>query len=622
MYEIRSLKMLLDILGRKDRGLLLLIMLLMGASAGAELLGVGFIFLFIQLHIDPDAARDWGIVESLEALGISFSFLTGIGGAASLAVLFLVKNLFEFLSTAALVKFAFSRATLLGERLFAAYIQAPFATFIERNSAVMIRNLQNEIPQVLNGVMIPSIVIAANIILGASLLVFLLILNFKITLVAMVTVGGLGVISNLALRKLLARKGRQRLAAGRTLLVWIQRGIRGIRELRLGNREAFFFSGFARTLAISNKVQGDQRILSYAPPRIHESALFVGLIVVVMVAKSSEQDFTATVPVLGTFAFAGLKLMGVVNTTLVAANSVQFNAPSIEVLHRELSTYERFAATSSASIRERLEPPDTLAPEPMKDGIRLENVGFRYPNAELAAVRNLDLNIRPGTCVAIVGGSGAGKSTLIDLILGLIEPETGRILVDGEDIHKDINMWWRRLRSIPQHIYLLDATLAENVAFGVAMERIDRARVQEALKSAQLGDVMARLPEGIDQSIGENGVQLSGGERQRVGIARALYWDPEILVFDEATSALDTITERRITDWLKQRRAGQTLLIVAHRLSTVQHADVIHLMEEGRIVASGKFRELLAQNPKFEALVAAARHHDDDGEAVFIDKDM
>jgi ABC-type multidrug transport system fused ATPase/permease subunit len=232
------------------------------------------------------------------------------------------------------------------------------------------------------------------------------------------------------------------------------------------------------------------------------------------------------------------------------------------------------------------------------------------------------LNIRPGTCVAIVGGSGAGKSTLIDLILGLIEPETGRILVDGEDIHNDVNAWWRRLRSIPQHIYLLDATLAENVAFGVAMERIDRDRVHEALKSAQLSDVVARLPEGIDQPIGENGVQLSGGERQRVGIARALYWDPEILVFDEATSALDAITEKRITDWLKHRRAGQTLLIVAHRLSTVQHADVIHLMDAGGIVASGSFRELLAQNPEFKALVAAARHHDNEGDAVFIDKDI
>jgi ABC-type multidrug transport system fused ATPase/permease subunit len=282
-------------------------------------------------------------------------------------------------------------------------------------------------------------------------------------------------------------------------------------------------------------------------------------------------------PILGLFAAAAFRLMPSVNRVLTAVQSLRFGTPVVETLHSELS------------LAEGMEQRRKSRATPLADSIELREVSFAYPGASGNALERLSLLIRRGESVGFIGPSGAGKSTLVDVILGLLEPSAGAVLVDGVDIHAAARHWQDQIGYVPQTIYLTDDSLAHNVALGIPADLIDHAAVWRAIRAAQLEDFVGSLPEGLETMVGEHGVRISGGQRQRIGIARALYHDPAVLVLDEATSSLDTATEHEVMEAVRALHGLKTSIIVAHRLSTVEHCDHLYRLEGGRIIQEGRY---------------------------------
>jgi ABC-type multidrug transport system fused ATPase/permease subunit len=312
-------------------------------------------------------------------------------------------------------------------------------------------------------------------------------------------------------------------------------------------------------------------------PRLWLELLAVaGLATLVITMLAQQREMATIVPTLGLFAAAAFRLMPSVNRTLYAAQTLRYNLPVVNTLYEEM----KLDAPAPSAGRAQGVPVQDF-----RTDICLAGVTYTYPAAAGPALEDLTLRVRAGESVGFVGASGAGKSTLVDVVLGLLTPESGRVLVDGEDIQKNLRAWQDQIGYVPQAIYLTDDTLRHNVAFGLAEEAIDDAAVKQAVRAAQLGDFVAGLPKGLDTLVGERGIRLSGGQRQRIGIARALYHDPTVLVLDEATSALDTETERGVMGAVTALHGSKTILIVAHRLTTVAHCDRLYRLDRGRIAA-------------------------------------
>ena len=323
-----------------------------------------------------------------------------------------------------------------------------------------------------------------------------------------------------------------------------------------------------------------------ALPRLWlELLAVVGLAGLVVVMLGQENTVESILPTMGVFAAAAFRLMPSVNRMLRALQSVRYSLPVINTLNNEFHNYEQYnkKSQSHAHILYRNE-------------LKLESVGFRYEAANKKSLMNINILVKKGTSVGIIGKSGSGKSTLIDVLLGLLKPENGQVLIDGCDIQSHLRDWQDQIGYVPQSIYLTDDTLRRNIAFGIPADKIDDESVMNAVKSAQLDDFIETLPNGLDEDVGERGIRLSGGQRQRIGIARALYHNPSVLVLDEATSSLDAETEKSVMDAVRGLQGKKTIIIVAHRLTTVQHCDYIYRLEAGNVVEEGDAKSVLSLN--------------------------
>jgi ABC-type multidrug transport system fused ATPase/permease subunit len=323
--------------------------------------------------------------------------------------------------------------------------------------------------------------------------------------------------------------------------------------------------------------------------------MVAGVMTVVILIIGAGGGATKIIAAMTLFVAAVFRLIPSMNRILMAMNTIRVSQEAVDEIHRDLSF-----ADGRTAAREEAAGPNRI---PFEHSIRIDDLSFRYPGSSGVAVEHINLEIRKGESVGLAGASGAGKTTLVDLILGLLAPETGRMTVDGEDIVPRMRTWRRQVGYVPQSIYLTDDTIRRNIAFGVADENIDQARVADAVGLARLDEMVASLPDGLDTVIGEHGIRLSGGQRQRIGIARALYRDPELLVLDEATSSLDTETEHEISNAIDALSGHKTLIIVAHRLSTIRRCDRVIFMEKGRLVDSGSFDQLTEANGSFRRLV-------------------
>ncbi len=590
---------LLDLLGDDGRRRFRRLVALLAAASLLEAGGIGLVLPYLRSVTDAEAILGHPVAGPLLArAGIEDP--TGLMLAASLGLVafFLLKNVYVGWVWHGVYDFLHTHFVRVSGRLLSGYLAAPYTFHLQRNTATLIRNATVETDRMFrgNGAVKPALALLSEALVVAGLVALLVWIDPLAALAVLGLMALLGGLLTVAFRRRLETFGRRRSEHEGGAVQAVQEGIGGIKELRLLGREDYFrerFGEHAGPLAEALRQNAMVRLLPRLTLETGGVLALAGVAAFLVLSGGSPAE---ALPAIGVFTVAIVRLMPSVRRLVHDLNCVRFHGPAVETVHRELR--------SLAPFREPRSDGPAAGDEDLRltDRLEVREVSYRYPEAAERALRGIDFTVPAGTAAGIAGATGSGKTTLVNVLLGLLEPTSGGVHVDGVDVHEHTAAWQRHLGYIPQDPFLSDDTLRRNVAFGVADDEIDDGRVRRALEAAELEAFVAGRPEGLSLSLGERGAQLSGGQRQRVAIARALYHDPDVLVLDEATSNLDYATERRIADTVLSLAGAKTVLLVTHRIGTLRGCDALHLLEEGRLVASGTYEELEAGSPRFRRL--------------------
>ena len=498
-----------------------------------------------------------------------------------LAVVYVLKSAFLYFSAHVQRKFIYRTSGRLSQEAFETYLTQPYAFHLERNSATLIRNVENA-RSIIGGGLDPFLVLLTDGLVAFGLFLLLLIVEPIGTLSVLVIFGLSAVLFQRSTRARILEWGSARKFHAGKVLQHLQQGLGGAKDIKILGREERFLEDHLDHLTASLDVDRRYIMLQALPRLFFESVAVVGLAVLVVVMVTSGDEISAILPTLGLFAATAFRVMPSIGRVIASIQTIGYNRAFIHTVYSDLQL-ERNSEVGDALFM------------PFVSDIALRDVSFTYANAARRALDGVSLEVKRGEAVGIIGASGAGKSTLVDVFLGLLTPATGLVMVDGRDIRENVRGWQRHIGYVPQSIYLIDDSIRMNVAFGIRNEAIDNAAVDRALRAAQLDEFVSTLPDGVNTVVGERGVRLSGGQRQRIGIARALYHDPDVLVLDEATSSLDTETERGVMEAVRELLGTKTIIIIAHRLTTVGYCSKVYKMSEGRIIGCGSPAEMTAQ---------------------------
>ena len=571
-----------------------ILVVLMTISAALEALGVGLIMPFIALLQSPERLDDWPVFRGL---AVRLGAETPAGAAMLLGgillLVFVAKNLYLAATQYVQMRFLYNRMTLLSRDMLASYLSRPYTFFLARNSAALVRNVVNDVAQLFYSAMPSAFVLVIETLTCVVLAALLVVLEpVAIPAVALV-IGGGGYVFQRFFRKRSVALGHRVRERETTLVQRASQAFGGIKEVRVRGCEPFIVSTYAATSREHAASARVARTLASVPRYTFETLAVAGMVLVAGIVLARGGGTERLVPLLGVMALAVVRLMPSAVRILGALADLRYYQPTVEALHDDLR--------AGAPLPEPA-PALSFARE-----LRLEEVSYTYPGATTASLDRVSLCITRGESVALVGASGAGKTTLADLLIGLLEPTSGEIVADGTVLRgPSLRAWQRIVGYVPQSVYLADDTLRRNVAFGEPDDAVDEERLGRALEAARLTELVHSLDDGLDTVVGERGVRLSGGQRQRIGIARALYFDPKVLVLDEATSALDGLTEAEVVEAIEVARAERTTIVIAHRLSTVRNCDRIVFMAGGRITQVGRWEDLLASSSDFRRLVELA----------------
>ncbi len=594
MTEI--IKKVLYLLPKGDKYRIAALLAMMLGAALIEVAGIGMIPAFVSIVADPDRVMNYEpIAGLLDWLGIETQQQLLVWGGSTLVLVFVIKNIYLTIYYYVEARYAYSRFYRLSHRLMSSYMQAPYTFHLQRNTADLLRNTNSEVRLLVQQVIKPSLIITKEAVMSISIVGFLLFMEPVITFIVMILLGsGVGGFLMLTQRRVKGY-GLEEQEHRRGIIKALNQGVGGIKDARVLNREAEFIEKFRYAAWRSSVLLTKKFFLSKIPKPIVETIAVAGIMLIAILMVAQGRPVTTIIPVLTLFVMATVRLMPAIQQVTKSLTKLRYNLVVVDPIYDdivELADYrKRFLADRDK--RERIE---------LKNKITIRDLHYSYPNSDEQALRGVSLSIPKGASVAFTGPSGAGKTTIVDLLLGLLEPDRGMILADGQNIQDHLSAWQRNIGYIPQFIYLSDETLRNNIAFGIKNEEIDDEAVWKALQLAQLDELVKGLPEGLETIIGERGVRLSGGQRQRIGIARALYHNPQVLVMDEATSALDNVTEKQIIAALDELKGQRTVITIAHRLTTVMDCDRIYFMKNGRIESEGTYDELIANNDSFRVL--------------------
>jgi ABC-type multidrug transport system fused ATPase/permease subunit len=590
----------LDAREQRRGGLVLVLVLLVGLSESA---GAASLLPFMAVLAKPQ------VVESNRYLAAAYA---GLGFTSRRHFLFflgivvfivLVGTLaLKAIGVWAQLRFAQRRSHTWACRLVAGYLGQPYEWFLDHHTADLATDVMSEVIQVVTGVLIPGLKAVAAFFVIVWLLALLLALDPLLALVAMVLLGGLywqvAHASRARLEK--AGLGRQEEQRGRFRL--LQEALGGIKDLKVLGREETYYVRFADRSGRFADAQIRAGIIGALPPLAMQAILFGGMLLVIFYLMLTQGTFAQALPELTVFAYAAYRLMPALQYVHQGMSQMRYSEPALDSL---LSNLQAMPGARPGRVRAPREQSNRL---PLHDVVELRNVSYTYPGRDEPALDAITLRIPARTTVGLVGSTGSGKTTTVDVILGLLPPQHGMLLADGVEVRGDlVRQWQQSVGYVPQQIFLGDDSVASNIAFGIPEKLIDQEAVERAARAANLHDfVVEELPEGYATAVGERGVRLSGGQRQRIGIARALYRDPDLLILDEATSALDNITEQTVMEAVHNLGGTKTIIVIAHRLSTVRGCDCIYMLERGRVTASGPFDRLVAESPQFRALAELA----------------
>ncbi|QTP53336.1 ABC transporter ATP-binding protein [Billgrantia sulfidoxydans] len=594
---LRQLRELYSLLAPRQRRRLLRLQGLIVLMAFAEVAGVISIGPFMALVGDMSRLQGEGwLGQAYRWSGADspqhFLSLMGLG----VLLVLLVAALFSMYTTWRLSLYGAQVGAELSSRLYRYYLHQPWLFHASGSSSRLINRVAQETQRVTTKILQPCMQLNAKLVLVTCMSLTILVYN------PVVALGGIAIFLAAYLllyktvRRFLINNGRRVSRSQAKRFKLMTEGFGGIKDLLLLRRQATFTTQFERASQKVARGMGVTQGLSDAPRYAIELVAFGSVILLVLYLLNVHQGNLGTIlPALSIYALAGFKMLPAYQKIYASVSNIRSHLAAFEAVRDDLVASRGYAS--------EMAPEGAFHPLPLRDGIRLDRVHFHYPGKREAALSGLSLSIPAGSRVGLVGESGSGKSTVVDLLLGLIQPQKGRVLVDDVVLtEENLARWQAGVGFVPQHIFLADASILENVAFGVPRSEIDVALVEKAVSMAQLDVMVASMPDGLETRVGERGVQLSGGQRQRIGIARAFYRQAQVLVLDEATSALDGITEQRVMSDIEASAGHCTLIMVAHRLSTVRDCDVIYMIDKGCVVDSGTYAELAERNHAFRMM--------------------
>jgi ABC-type multidrug transport system fused ATPase/permease subunit len=598
---MQTLKKILDLLTpleRKRAGLLLGMIVMM---ALLDMIGVASIMPFMALLANHELVETNGAFNAAFRVANSFGVATVQDFLLVLGIFFfvlLVGSLsFKALTTYALLRFTMMREYSIGKRLVEGYLHQPYSWFLSRHSADLGKTILSEVSTVIHQAIVPIMNLIAQGAVTMAVTMLLIVIDPKLALIVGLT---LAVAYSLIFKTtsgLLARMGTERVEANRERFTAISEAFGAAKEVKVGGLEHAYIQRFSRPAQIYARHQASAQVINQLPRFALEAIAFGGILLVMLYLMKQGSSFASVLPVLALYAFAGYRLMPALQQVYGELTQLKFAGTALEVLHRDLMSLQ--PVTSNALNTQH--PAMVL-----NQAITLSSIVYAYPNAVMPVLKGMSLTITAKSTVGLVGATGSGKTTMVDLILGLLDAQEGELAIDGRPISgHNKRAWQRAIGYVPQQIYLADDSVAANIAFGIKPGHIDQVAVERAAKIANLHEfVISDLPQGYDTTVGERGVRLSGGQRQRIGIARALYHKPQVLILDEATSALDNLTEQAVMEAVHNLGHEITIILIAHRLSTVKDCDTIFLLEKGELKAQGRFEELTQANERFRAMAA------------------
>jgi ATP-binding cassette subfamily C protein len=579
----------------KRNGAILMVMMLIGAFL--EVLGVAAVPAFVSAVVQPERLRQLPFAaEFIDRLGLDSTADFVVWGSIMLAAIFAAKTAFLIANFHFQMRYVANRQISLARRLTSAYLHAPYTFHLQRNTAEIVRNVNREVTIIANQIIASVLELATRSVILLAVLAFLFVVEPWVTLYWIAFFGVVGGIGAWSLSNKLKRYGQLEQEEGRRFLQAVSQAFGGIKEVKVLQREGYFAGQVDRAVRSIARVHRFRQFATKVIGPVVEFVAVAGLLVLVAWLVLAGTPTGAILVTMSLFVIGLVRLREALTTGMSHLASLRYHLVSIDPVHADLQAFERQAG----AVRRSAPPP---APKGFAREVELRHVWYRYDHAGDHALKDISVTIPRGAAVGFVGSTGAGKSTLVDTILALLEPERGGVFVDGRDIREGgVAAWQRNIGYVPQAIYLLDDSIRSNIAMGIPEHEIDDVALRRAIAAAQLERLIESQPQGLDTRVGERGVRLSGGERQRIGIARALYHDPEILVFDEATSSLDNSTERAVISALEALKGERTIIMIAHRLSTVQNCDTLHFLKHGRIEASGSFAELQRRHPDFRVM--------------------
>ena len=563
----------------------------------AEIVSIVSIVPFMTIVGDPSVLEKDNLFSILFLKSniddpYEFIFYLGFICLATLAI----ATLISMFITWRLTMFANKIGIDIGDRLYTYYLNQEWLFHTIGNSSSLTKKIANETTRITSEILVPLMLMNARIVL-TFFIVLLMFLHDPLILILFLLVFTLSyIILFKFVRKQLVINGKNISNMFLERFKLMSEGFGGIKEVLLLGRSNYFKERFIKA---GNKLSyslGINRTIALAPRYFMELLGFATMIgLVLYLIKNSQGNLGLILPILSAYALAGMKLLPALQQIYHSIAQVKGNLSAYETIREDLKNI------NTADTGQKVETNQQLWSK--HNEINLKNITFNYPDKTIPALENVSLTIKPNSTVGFVGTTGSGKSTLIDVILGLIKPQQGEVTIDGTPlIKKNLRMWQNKIGFVPQSIFLTEGTIAENITFGIPQDLIDYVQIKKILKLAHLEEWVSQLEKGVYTKVGERGVQLSGGQKQRIGIARALYYEADVLVFDEATSALDGITEKTIMDAINKFTGQKTLIIIAHRMKTIEKCNQIFMMENGRIVDRGTYQQLLEKNEQFKKM--------------------
>lgn len=590
---LKTLKDLINLLDTRQKTNLFKLQLLVIIMALLELMAIASIGPFMAIVANPGIIEEKATFQQISNfLGTTTHLETLIYiGSAVLGILAL-SLLFSLFVTWKLMNFGANLGSNLSSRLFRYYMNQNWLFHSQNHSAELTTKISAETYRTTQGIIQPMLTMVSKVVLALFISISIFLLNPIVAIVGLTIFGSTYLLIYTTIKVKLSENGMRISSISAIRFRAMSEGFGGIKDTLLLNLQNKFSHQFELNSNALAKSQSSNQFYACAPRYILEMIAFgsvIMLIIFLIITKHGELD--KILPTISIYALAGFKLMPALQNIFLCLTQIKANTPAFDTIKEDLNK----GLISPLKTENK--------PIPFKKGIKMESISFTYPGKNTVALKNICINIPKNQSIALVGSSGSGKSTAIDILLGLIKPNSGHIYIDDKKITPaNIQAWQKKIGYVPQQIFLSDQTIAENIAFGLEKVDISPERLKQALSLSKLDELIETLKDGVNTAVGERGLQLSGGQRQRIGIARALYNNPEIIVFDEATSALDGITEKMIMESIDEISNDRTIIMIAHRLSTIEKCDNIYMLEDGNIIDQGDFKALINKNDKFRRM--------------------